>query len=150
MRFSRLVLCLAAPVAVYAASSCAHIEYAVPPHYEHGGVVLNQVKVEHDDDEIQVSMWVTNRTDRPLLIDRNQIVCVLPSGQTLFRSNAQVFGIPTAPSYLLPPQGNHEVQLAYKLPPNTPQVSLMLGPGMFIDNVPQNLPPYVISRKAEK
>jgi len=135
---------------LYLASSCVHVEYAVPPTYAAAGVHVTQARVEYDDDEIQISMVVTNDTDQPMVVDRNQILCALPSGQLLSRSNAMVFGIPTAPTYLLPPRGNHEVQLAYKVPPNTPHVSLLLSRGIFANNQPVDLPAYVITRKLDK
>lgn len=150
MRIQKFLPRLVAPVLLYLAVGCAHIEYMTPPRYEVGGVSITQVKVEHDDDEIEIALLVHNQTDRVMVIDRNQIMCALPSGQTLARSNAQVFGIPTAPTHTVPPRSSHELQLSYKVSDKVPQLALLLNRGIFIDNQPVELPAYVITQKVEK
>lgn len=150
MRLHRILPRLVAPVLLYLAVGCAHIEYVTPPRYEFSGVSISQIKIEHDDDDLDISLLVTNQTDRFMVIDRNQILCALPSGQMLARSNAMVFGIPTAPTYTLPPRASHEVQLSYKVSEKTPQVALMLNRGIFIDNRSVELPAYVITQKVDK
>lgn len=141
----RLSVALVATVAGCGAS----VHYSGPPTQQAAGVTLNTSKIRYDGEKLWLEFTVLNNTSKQLVVDRNQIVAKLPDGRQVSRETGSWGAMWADVTYKIPPGVSHALHVEYRVPKDTPTVTLILK-GFILDGQPLDLPDYVVTAEAPK
>lgn len=111
--------------------------------YEEGALAIGVQKIEVDDEKLVLKLTFINRTDKQMMVDRNQLQLRMPDGSLRSRYTGTFGGLTNAVHTIMPAM-SHNVFVDFIVGEGTTGRVALVMSGVVVDGKPVALPEYPI------
>lgn len=148
MRSPLVRVALFVAIAVSGVAIASKIDYQEPKYEDKDGLTITPQKLVVDDDRLVLHMIFWNKTDKPMVVDRDKLMLKLPDGRMIERYKGMMVGWGMAgATHDIPAHGSHEVHIEFVVGSAPPSAQLLLDKAIVSEGKMLSFPPYHVVRK---